>query len=61
MVNEIFPLNGTTVTFRGEFEDHTHSYVYKASSEKIGNQIHNVIAANIGKTVAKLGEFEIEV
>jgi hypothetical protein len=61
VVYDVFPLNGTTVTFRAKLEDHPHSYDVKASSEQIANQIHNVVAANIGKTVAELGEFEIEV
>jgi hypothetical protein len=61
VINDVFPLNKTTVTFQGQFGGHSHSYHYKAPSEKIANQIHNLVAANIGKTVAELGEFEIEV
>ena len=61
VVNETYPVIGATVTFRGEFEGHPASYHYKASSEKIASQIHTIVGTNMGKTVAELGEFEIEV
>ena len=61
VVDDVFPLDGVTVTFRAQLDDQPHSYHYKAPSEKIANQIHNIVAANIGKTVAELGDFEVEV
>jgi hypothetical protein len=61
VVNQLFPLQNERVTFRGEFEGHPHSYHYKASTEKIASRIHAIVAANMGKTVAELGEFEIEI
>jgi len=60
VVDDVLPLDGTSITFRAQYDDAPHSYHYYASSEKIANQIHNVVAANMGKTVAELGEFEIE-
>jgi hypothetical protein len=61
VVVEIFPVRDAMVTFRGEFGKYPHSYHYKASSEKIASQIHAVILANLGKTVAELGDLEIEI
>lgn len=61
VIDDVFPLDGTTITFRAQLEDQPHSYHYKASSETIANQIHNIVAGNIGKAVAELGDFEIEV
>jgi hypothetical protein len=61
VVREVFPVNRAMVTFRGEFERHSHSYHYKASSEKLASRIHVVVATNMGKRVAELGDCEIEI
>jgi hypothetical protein len=39
---------------------HPHSYDYKAWSETITSRIHTIVGVNLGKTVAELGEFEID-
>jgi hypothetical protein len=49
------------VTFRGAFEGHPNSYHYKATTTEIATRLEAVIAANLGKTVAELGDCEIEV
>ena len=61
VVVEIFPVSNALVTFRGEFGKYPHSYHHKASSDKIAAQIYSVILANLGRTVAELGHFEIEI
>jgi hypothetical protein len=61
VIDQVNPVTDSWVTFRGQFKGHPHSYHYQASSEEIANQIHEVVAANIGKTIVELGEFEIEV
>jgi hypothetical protein len=60
MVNELFPVNKSMVTFRSEFEGHSHSFHYKASGKTIALEIHSVLEKNLGKTVAELGDLEIE-
>lgn len=60
VVSEVFPLREKSVTFRAAFDGQSHSYHYKAENEKIATQILAVIAVNIGKTVAQLGELTIE-
>jgi hypothetical protein len=49
------------VTFRGAFEGHPNSYHYKATTTEIATRLEAVIAANLGKTVAELGDCGIEV
>ena|ERR1700693_2106381 len=61
VVIEVFPAIGDMVTFHGEFGKNPHSYHYTASSETIASRIHAVIFANLGKTVADLGDLEIEI
>jgi len=60
-VNELFPVRDRTVTFRAIFGGDTHSYHYKAESRKIALQLHSAIEENPRKTVAELGELEVEV
>jgi|SRR5215469_16788885 len=60
VVTEVFPVLYKAVTFRGIFEGRPHSYLYVASDEKTAQKIHEAIAANQGKTLAQLGELEIE-
>jgi hypothetical protein len=59
VINEIFPVIETMVTFRGESAGYPHSFHFRASSEKIASRIQTIISANLGHTVAELGEFEI--
>ena len=61
VVNELFPLQNRRITFKGEYEGHPHSYHYKASTGKIASRIQAILAANMGKTVAELGECEVEI
>lgn len=61
VVDELYPVLNRMVTFRGQFEGHPHSYHYTAATEKIASRIQAVVAANMGKTVEELGEFELEV
>jgi hypothetical protein len=61
VVDELYPVQNQMVTFRGAFEGHPHSYHYKAATDNLASRIQTVIAANRGKTVAQLGDCEIEV
>ena len=61
VVTELMRLDETRIMFKGEFKGSANSYHYKAENKKIASQIQTIIGANIGKTVAQLGEFEIDV
>jgi len=60
VVDEVFPLREKSVTFRAIFDGQSHSYHYKAENERIAERIHAVVTANIGRTVAELGDLGIE-
>ena len=60
VVDELIPLWDHTVTFCGLYEGHLHSFHYQAASEKIALQVQTLVGENLGKTVAELGELEIE-
>jgi hypothetical protein len=61
VVNEMFPLRENALTFRCIFNGDSYSYHYFAESEKIARQLHALVQKNIGKTVAELGDLEIEI
>lgn len=60
VVRTVFPVSAATVKFTAMFEGHPHLYEFKASSARIASQIHSIVSTNIGKTVADLGDFDIE-
>ncbi len=61
VINQLFPVMDSSVTFRGEGDDKPHSYHYKAPNEKAATEIHRVIAEHLGRTVGELAHFTIEV
>jgi hypothetical protein len=61
VVNDVFPVRDTTVTFHGVFKGGTSSYHYFAPNVKTAHKIYAAIAANLGKTASELGALEIDV
>jgi hypothetical protein len=49
------------VTFVGEFEGHSHTYDYRASSERLAEAIRKVVGQHLRTSVFGLGELEIDV
>ncbi|HEY4838779.1 MAG TPA: hypothetical protein VIH72_09235 [Candidatus Acidoferrales bacterium] len=60
-VDNVLSVDGSEVIFSGEFGGHVPTYHFFAADEKIAKKVRALIAENLGKTVAELGELEIEV
>jgi hypothetical protein len=61
IISEVFPVRDGWVTFHGDYLGHVHSYHYKAETEKIADELYDVVVKNIGSPVFSLGEQEIEI
>jgi hypothetical protein len=60
-INEIVTVQDRWVTFTGSFEGKEFTYDYKAATVKIATALAQILRMNVGTTVMRLGESEIEI
>lgn len=60
-VDNVLPVDGNQVIFSGEFGGHMSTYHFFAADKKIAQKVRALIAENLSRTVAELGDLEIEV
>ena len=53
-------MNQTEVVFVAEFQGNPHTFHLTTATEELASKIHAAISENIGKSMAELGEVEIE-
>jgi hypothetical protein len=61
IIAEVVPLQGCAVTFRATHGQDSHSYHYQAETKEIAEQLQRLMEGNVGRAIATLGEFEIEI
>ena len=59
ILTELIRVNNTSVTFMANFEGKEFHYDYEAPNSKLAQEVADVLARSIGKTLMHLGDAEI--